>query len=279
MNCTFLVNSCDAYSDLWDPFFKLLEIHWPDCPYPIVLNTESKTFNHTKFDVKTFSLYAAGEQIPWGKRLIDTLNLIDTKYILFTLDDYFFEAPPNMERLNECFNWMEQNPSISVFQFKRSLGENIKDGLYPGFEKIPVDHDWRIRCQMALWRRDKLISYLMPHESPQQWEAEGSIRCRQYKEDDFYAVEDESPLPAIFTSLATSGGGLEKGLWRSTVVPLNKKHNLCIDFSKRGFRPEDRIPHKAFMMIYKMSKITGTYPLAKWVYRTIKGKEANYEKN
>ena len=60
MDCTLLVNSCDAYSDLWEPFFKMLGVHWPDCPYPIVLNTESKAFKHVAFDVKTFSLYPAG---------------------------------------------------------------------------------------------------------------------------------------------------------------------------------------------------------------------------
>ncbi len=39
---TVLINSCDAYSDLWEPFFKLFSIYWPDCPYEIVLNTEYK---------------------------------------------------------------------------------------------------------------------------------------------------------------------------------------------------------------------------------------------
>ena len=43
---TIIVNSCDKYSDLWYPFFELLRIQWPDLSYPIILNTESKTYVH-----------------------------------------------------------------------------------------------------------------------------------------------------------------------------------------------------------------------------------------
>ena len=42
---TILVNSCDKYEDAWEPFFKLFSIQWPECPYKIILNTESKNFS------------------------------------------------------------------------------------------------------------------------------------------------------------------------------------------------------------------------------------------
>ena len=32
-----LIVSCDKYSDLWDPFFKLFFKFWPDCPFNIYL--------------------------------------------------------------------------------------------------------------------------------------------------------------------------------------------------------------------------------------------------
>ena len=37
-----LVISIDR--DLWPPFFELLWRHWPDCPYPIHLGSETQTF-------------------------------------------------------------------------------------------------------------------------------------------------------------------------------------------------------------------------------------------
>ena len=39
---TLLVNSCDAYADLWQPFFTLLKRYFVPLPAEILLNTETK---------------------------------------------------------------------------------------------------------------------------------------------------------------------------------------------------------------------------------------------
>ncbi len=46
-NCVLVVNSCDAYCDIWEIFFSSLKGQWPECNVDIILNTESKVF---KFD-------------------------------------------------------------------------------------------------------------------------------------------------------------------------------------------------------------------------------------
>ena len=42
---TLLVNSCDAYADLWQPFFTLLTRYFVPLPDEILLNTETKEFH------------------------------------------------------------------------------------------------------------------------------------------------------------------------------------------------------------------------------------------
>ena len=37
--CSVLVPSCDAYADLWIPFFALFWRYWSDCPFPVYLGT------------------------------------------------------------------------------------------------------------------------------------------------------------------------------------------------------------------------------------------------
>jgi hypothetical protein len=54
--CTIIVNSCDAYDDTWYPFFKLLKKYWPNCKFPIVLNTETKKFEYEGLDIKVINL-------------------------------------------------------------------------------------------------------------------------------------------------------------------------------------------------------------------------------
>ena len=43
---TLLVNSCDAYADLWQPFFTLLKRYFVPLPDEILLNTETKAYNN-----------------------------------------------------------------------------------------------------------------------------------------------------------------------------------------------------------------------------------------
>lgn len=88
-NCTILVCSCDAYSDCWEPFFYLLKKYWPDCPYEIVLNTESEAFTIDGLDIVCYQFYNKGERVPYGDRLLRHLNAIRTPYILILMDDFF----------------------------------------------------------------------------------------------------------------------------------------------------------------------------------------------
>lgn len=39
-----VVASCDAYADLWEPFFRLFRRYWPDCPYPVYLGSNFRTY-------------------------------------------------------------------------------------------------------------------------------------------------------------------------------------------------------------------------------------------
>ena len=52
---TVLVNSCDEYSEIWDVFFTLFKKYWPQCEYPIVLNTESKSYSFDGLDITTYN--------------------------------------------------------------------------------------------------------------------------------------------------------------------------------------------------------------------------------
>jgi len=48
-NLTVLVNSTDTFSDCWPPFFQLFKRYWPECPCPIILNTETKDYRDAAF--------------------------------------------------------------------------------------------------------------------------------------------------------------------------------------------------------------------------------------
>lgn len=233
--CTLLVNSCDAYDDLWVPFFTILMHRWKPIPYPIVLNTESKSFSFPNLDIRTFQFYDEKDNVPWGERLIKTLQHIDTEYVLCMLDDFFLLEDVEQARIDECMRWMDADHNIAVFSFWRTRQPNIRDNRYPHFEKRPQNGEYRFNCQAALWRRDKLLQYIRPHESPWEWEIYGSIRSRRYKESFYSAIEGE---PYVFVYDWFAGGAVHRGKWTRGVSGLLNNYNIKIDYSTRGFETD-----------------------------------------
>lgn len=77
---TILVSSCDKYEDAWEPFFRLLNIQWPDCPYNIVLSTETKNYDCDFLNVETIN---SSPKLSWSSRLKNVLTQISTEYVLF----------------------------------------------------------------------------------------------------------------------------------------------------------------------------------------------------
>lgn len=235
-DCTIVVSSCDSYEDTWYPFFKILKANWENIPYPIVLNTETKSFDFEDLNIKTFQMYKDNPKVEWGKRLIDTLERIDTEYILFMLDDFFLLDKVDENRIFDCINWMDEDTNISVFSFGEMDYVNIKDNKYLEFEKRPQVAPYRFNCQAALWRRKNLISYIRPHENPWEWELLGSQRSQRYTES-FYTMSKNGSR--IF-NYDFKNCGIVRGKWTKSVVDLFDKHDIEMDFSKRGFKVDTK---------------------------------------
>lgn len=71
-DCTILLCSCDAYSDCWEPFFKLLKKFGDNCPYRIQLNTESAKYDYDGFEIQCLQKYTNG-QVSYGERMLATM--------------------------------------------------------------------------------------------------------------------------------------------------------------------------------------------------------------
>lgn len=234
--CTVLISSCDSYEDTWEPFFRIMDIQWPDCPYPIVLNTESKQYSYKNFEISCPNHYVKGQKVAWGERLIHTLKAINTEYVIFLLDDFFFTNKVDQKRIEMCISWMDNDTDISVFSFRRTHQPNIKDGLYPCFERRPQDAEYRLNCQAAVWRREDLISYIKPHETPWEWEIYGSRRSRKYTKKFYSAIEG---APYVF-DYDIMKYGVIRGKWAKTTVPFFEQFGINnVDYEHRGFADED----------------------------------------
>ena len=171
-----VVSSCDKYADAWYPYFELIKKYWPGHPKKIYLITEGKKFYSTGLDI-TVSAY--DKSLTWSEMLYKTLSKIDSKYIIFSLEDFFLLDYVKQERIDECVTWMEENPQIAVCRFF-SCGYDslIPTDTYKDFRIAGKDISFRLETQFALWNRETLMSFIDLSENPWQFEKNGTERIK-----------------------------------------------------------------------------------------------------
>ncbi len=221
--CTLLINSCDAYSDVWDLFFKALKVQWADCEFPVILNTETKKYPGVK--VLNFNTPC------WGARYKNALKFIETPYVIPILEDFVLkEKFTGGEIISKTVQWLDENPDIGVFyliQHPYILQEKTE---FEGFGLLPQRAEYKLSTQFAIWRKTYLDKCLKGIENPWEWELFVTRKAWRFKEREYALLENE---PDVFN--IQFGGVIWRGLWHPEAKNLAEKYGVEIDFSKRGF--------------------------------------------
>lgn len=259
--CTILVCSSDGYEDTWKPFFKLMAYYWKDCPYPIVLNTETKEYSDDKLDVHCLKLFQS-QNIPYGKRMIEHLKRIKTPYTLILMDDFFIRKKVNDNAVAQVIEWMDNDSRAVMFNLLPLKDEkNIISHKYKGYEKRPIVGPYKYNFQASVWRTDYLIKSWKAFETPWEWELVGNYRSFTSKYD-FYTISRNTDLPIDY-GYKDEGMGIYRGKWViDSVDELFKEHGIDIDYSKRGIYCDT---DKNLVRMRKKTKINDEYRFARSV--------------
>ena len=240
MNVSLIVGSADSYADCYEPFFHLLHDYWPDCPKPVYLLTEAKTWNSEALPVVS----SCNGRCAWGKNLRLTVERTTTDYILLFMIDYFLERPVNHRQFLH-FLETAQRRHVSCLNFiplAGNAGTVTPDGLVAMEKRI---HD-KVNCQVALWEKNAILRHLRDHETPHDFERWGTRRAWR-QEDSFYTVSPawEEREGKIFDYALT--GGIRNGKWIPELVePMFREHGISIDLTRRGlFRSGEKRPPPA----------------------------------
>lgn len=234
---TVLVNTCDAYEDIWPMFFSALEEYWPDRKYNIVLNTESK---EVSLDVKGLTTHVfknKNGQDQWGRRLISTLESINSEYVIALYDDFILEAEFDSAKLESLIKFMDVNKNIAaMYLIKAGLATDPEE-QYQNQELVLDKVDYRLNSAPAIWRRSDLIHYTGVRDTPWAWEVFGSYRTFGDGKLFYTPVDAKNDL---YVYNYKKGGAIYRGKWVAEVVENKKeKYSLEIDFGLRGFANEN----------------------------------------
>lgn len=245
---TILLCTCDAYKDLWNPFFTLFDKFGGKLKnLPIVINTESEKYEYGNLNIKCPNNYSSVEEIAWGRRLRETMKQISTEYVLLLLDDFFLTRRVETEdykKICECVGYMEADSSIGGMNLVPLYGADSSKE-FNGFYFINPGTPYRFNAQACIWRKETLYNSVLDIESPWEWEVYGNLRNDVLIKEKIYSLKDGEREPYDYgfydygqkeedgTYVAKSG--VMRGKWYlPSVEKLFKENGIQVDYSKRG---------------------------------------------
>ena len=216
-SCAVLVMSCDAYSDLWKPFFALLHQYWPECPFPVYLGT-----NWTAYDGRGVTSLLAGDG-EWSERLRLCLEQIASDYVLLLLEDYFLDKPISTREILRHLDSLDELQGAMLRLYPRP-GPDTRVPGNAQIGRIDVHAPYRMSTQPAIWHRAQLLRLIVDEESIWEFEWKGTVRSKQLR-DGFYATWTKAfPFRHV----------LERGEWFWLAARHYQKQGIGCDFEARS---------------------------------------------
>lgn len=218
-DCAVIVSSCDAFDDVWRPFFTLFFTYWPDCPFPIYLITNFKTYPDSRV-----TTLAVGEDKSWAENTRKALSQIPEGHIIWLLEDLLLEKPTNTGYLLKLLEYVKNQHAATVRLYPTPPpNQDFVNDLNLG--QVSTDADYRASLIAGIWNKEIFLSLLKDGENPWQMEMNGTERSRELTQP-FYSVK----APALHYHERT---GVIRGKWMYPAVKLCKKHGITLDLKRR----------------------------------------------
>jgi len=245
-NYSILINTCDKFEDCWYPFFKLFVTYWPDYKGKIYLNTEYKDYTYPGLNIISLKV-CTKHNVPidkhatWSQCLKWALEAIDTDIVLYMQEDYFLNDNVKNEWIEYFNSLMVTNPDIPCIQLTHAGIPSVEKSSYDKLFTSDPEFFSYVSCQASFWRKDIMMSLIREHETAWNFEWWGSKRAK-YLGFQFLVVDHHFFKPYEYSIISYIFTGVIGGKWYMPVVNLFKKHEVLVDFTKRGFFIENTKP-------------------------------------
>lgn len=228
---TIVINTCDTYNDVLKIFFYAFDEYWADCPYPIVINTNSNADLPCAGPIRYHQTISTVDD--WGARLRSTLGTVKTTFVLMVYDDFILNSHVSNSCIKKALELLKMQADAAVTYLTNTslplAGEDHSALFIPVKERA----SYRLNSAPGIWRRNVLLKYTAIGDTPWAWEAFGTYRSFH----DGSVVYTLNPQkPDIYPYNHTKGGAIYRGRWVKDVVrEVAQKYPLEIDWDKRGF--------------------------------------------
>jgi hypothetical protein len=226
---TVYIDSIDSYSDIWPIYFDMFYKYWPEFEGTIFLNTETKTYQHDKFNIVCTKI---GKFKDYGKRFRAGLDLIESDWVMYFPVDCIFMGEVDRKKLDRYFRFFYENQLDSFSLVYQSYRE-LKQTNISGISLVIPPSDNMFSTQISFWKKSTFYKMVLPHENP--WSAEwyGTRRANTLKiKLACPSSWADNPLPYDLH------GCLGRGKWLKNAIEHLNQLNYQVDYELRGFYVE-----------------------------------------
>lgn len=176
---SIIISTCDIFSDLWDAHILLLNQNWADRNVETFLVTDKPTDR----TFENVTVVAAGEETEITERLRAVLPLIQTEFVLFTLDDYFLTENISTQAINEDIRIIKKHQIDYLRLFvmtRKSLKNRKAKEVEPGIFLLDNNAgDYIVSLYAGIWRKDFMEKTLKKTLNAWQYEVALTNMARQ----------------------------------------------------------------------------------------------------
>lgn len=212
-NLSILILSYDGFSDVWPITFQFFFKHWPDCPYPVYLLT-----NHKTYQDKRVQNIKIGDDISWSSNLLIGLDQINSDFVLTLFDDFFLNTSVDNSEIERYINLVTKN-NFDYFRLRPEPPPDEK--INDSYGRITEGALYRVSLCTTIIKKSILKSLLDKDENAWEFEFEGSKRSDNFHH--FYST---------YQQIIPYYNAIDKGRWRKEVIEIVREYNL--DVNKRG---------------------------------------------
>lgn len=172
-------SSCEAYRPIWENFFSLFLSYMPTYRYHFY-GTIADDYHYKGITVR--GNHYKGKDQSFSTRLIKTLQIIKSDYVLFLLDDFFLTGIVKEEILLKAIKDITNNKRIKNIILKDFIKTKARcSKKYDDvFSVVKRKAPFRCTTQVSLFNRKYLISLLRRGETAWEFEFFGSYRAMIY---------------------------------------------------------------------------------------------------
>lgn len=161
-NVSIVVIGFDGYKDVWDHYFNLINKYWYNRPKTYLFTNElTITYENTL-------TIPCGKNSEWSLKVKKAMEIIDTKYVVLLLEDFFTNSNVDSTKLYELISCMEKNDLkyCKLLNQSKIRGESFDNKDY--LHVIPKDDKYGISLQPAIWEKE-FLKELVGNENYNAW--------------------------------------------------------------------------------------------------------------